>query len=398
MKPEYDIFISGAGIAGLAAAAVFGASGHRVLIVDPAPPETSESDPAADLRTTAFLQPARGIMERAGIWDALAPHTTPLRTLRVIDCSGARPTARTRRDFEAGDISEAPFGWNIPNWRSRSILADTLSSMERVDLRLGTGFAALHLRDDIARIRLSDGSSIAARLCLAADGRGSPVRSAMGIGTKTTRYGQKALAFAVTHEIPHDEVSTEIYHRGGAFTLVPLPDYDNRPSSAVVWMEDARAAMELTDLPEDAFNDRATERSTGVLGPLRKVGGVRTWPIITQVADRLTQPRAALLAEAAHVMPPIGAQGLNTSLQDVRALADAIEAHPGDPGAPAVLAAYARARQGDIRARAAVIDVYNRICRSGAPPIQALRSAGLRLVHDIAPLRRTIMGAGLGRL
>jgi 2-octaprenyl-6-methoxyphenol hydroxylase len=94
-------------------------------------------------------------------------------------------------------------------------------------------------------------------------------------------------------------------------------------------------------------------------------------------------------------MPPIGAQGLNTSLADVAALARWIGRY--DPGAPAGLAAYARSRHGDIRARAAAIDLFNRVCRSGAPAIQGLRRAGLVAVHDLSPVRRGVMRAGLGR-
>ena len=59
---EADILISGGGVAGLTAAAGFGASGFRVVLVDPAPPITTDADKGADLRTTAFLQPARAFL------------------------------------------------------------------------------------------------------------------------------------------------------------------------------------------------------------------------------------------------------------------------------------------------------------------------------------------------
>ena len=318
-----------------------------------------------------------------------------METLQVIDTTGTPPEVRTTRAFEATDISDAPFGWNIPNWRARAVLSGALGA--RVDLRLGVGFADILQRDREARITLTDGTRIAARLVLAADGRASPLRYKLGIGVKTTRYGQTALAFCVTHDLPHHNVSTEIYNRGGAFTLVPLADVDGTPAAAVVWMNDARAAMEIAALPDAAFNARATERSTGVLGGLTRVGGIGQWPVITQTATALTAPRVALMAEAAHVMPPIGAQGLNTSLQDVSALIDAVAAHPGDPGDPAVLAAFAKTRSADVTLRAGVSDVFNRVCQSDNPSVQALRSAGLKAVHDIKPLRRAVMTAGLGR-
>ena len=117
--------------------------------------------------------------------------------------------------------------------------------------------------------------------------------------------------------------------------------------------------------------------------------------MITQRAERLTAGRVALAAEAAHVLPPIGAQGLNTSVADIAALA-AILGRGGDPGAPEALAAYQAARARDIAARAAAIDLYNRVTRSPAAPAQALRRLGLQLLHDVAPLRQALIRAGMG--
>ena len=388
---ETDIFISGGGIAGLTAAASLSARGWRVILADPAPPDGA----ATDTRSTAFLSPARRLFEEAGVWGELAHHATRLDVLRVIDTSGWPPVERTRREFAAFDLGEETFGWNVPNAVSRPALAKLLAVRAGVELRLGTGFRGLLVRDREAIVALTDGSRISARLVVAADGHASPVREAAGIGVSITRYGQRALAFAVTHPEPHRNVSTEIYNSGGAFTLVPLPDRDGHHASAVVWMLDGPDAARLADQGAEAISDEATTRSGAILGPLTVASSVGSWPIVTQVADRLTAPRVALVAEAAHVMPPIGAQGLNTSLTDVAALAQALAGD--DPGAEMGLAAYAQARQGDVRARATAIDVFNRVCRSGAPPIQALRSAGLSATHDFPSLRRAVMQAGLGR-
>ena len=96
------------------------------------------------------------------------------------------------------------------------------------------------------------------------------------------------------------------------------------------------------------------------------------------------------------MLPPIGAQGLNTSLHDVRTLIDLAEAQPERLGDAKMMAAYAKARGQDIHARAKAIDVFNRVCKSHEPSVQALRGLGLKLVHDVAPLRKKIMRAGLG--
>lgn len=392
-RTQTDLLISGGGVAGLAAAVAFGAAGFAVTVVDPAPPVTDAADPGADLRTTAFLQPAQAVLDRAGLWSGLAAHATPLAIMRIVDASQDPPVSR---DFAASDISDAPFGWNLPNWLLRRVMVDRIAGMDNVTLRTGTGFASMVARTDQALVRLTDGTQVAARLVIGADGRGSPVRDAAGIGVTTTRYGQKAVTFAVTHPGPHNGVSTEVHRSGGPFTLVPLPDHDGQPCSSVVWMDTGPRITALAALSDADFTAAANDRSAGVNGPLTLVGRRSVWPIISQIADRITAPRTALVAEAAHVMPPIGAQGLNMSLADIAALRDLAVVDPDALGSPAMLAAYARTRHADMRLRVAGIDALNRTSMASSPLIHDLRTLGVRALHDASPVRRRLMRLGLG--
>ena len=388
-----DVLVSGGGVAGLTAAAAFGAAGLSVICVDPAPPVTEEGAAGADLRTTAFLQPSVELLQRIGLWDRLSAYAAPLQVMRIVDAGGREPTARLVREFDASEISAEPFGYNLPNWLLRRELTARLAELPNVAFRPGTGTAGLTAREDAALVDLSDGTRVHARLVVAADGRESPVRKALGIGARTIRYGQKALAFAVTHERPHGNVSTEVHRFGGPFTLVPLPDREGRPSSAVVWMERGPEIARLRALPRAAFEAELNARSAGVLGHLTQATGLTEWPIISQIADAYTGPRTALIAEAAHVVPPIGAQGLNMSLADLAAL---VELMAPDPGNAAALAAYARRRRPEALARLAGIDVLNRASMLAPRPLRDLRAAALGGLYALGPLRRTMMRAGLG--
>jgi 2-octaprenyl-6-methoxyphenol hydroxylase len=391
-RDHVDIFISGAGPAGLIAAAVLADLGQRVLVADPGSRPGPEG--RGDLRSTAFLRPARELFQRIGLWDALAARATPLIGLQVVDLAGEPPVPRTERLFQ-GD-ADGPLGWNFMNDDLTGALLAHLDRQERVEISWQTGFSSLANRSSEALVTLASGRSVRARLAVAADGRASPLREAAGIGVRVTRYGQKALAFAVTHDHPHGNISTESYLKGGAFTMVPLPDAEGQPASAVVWMNPGPKAVALAALQDDEFSAEATRRSGHLLGALRLATRRALWPVVTQRAHRLVEGRVALVAEAAHVLPPIGAQGLNTSVNDIAALADAIGARPGDAGAPAVLARYEAARVRDIAARALVIDLFNRVTRSPDALSQALRQFGLKAVHDLTPLRQGVMRAGMG--
>ena len=387
-----DILISGGGVAGLACAAAFGTAGFRVICVDPTPPDARAS---GDQRSTAFWQPSVTVLRAAGLWDRLAPHATPLQTMRIIDAGGTEAQPRKIKDFNASDLSDQPFGYNLPNAVLRRELRARLAELPSVSFRSGLSTRALLTRDAEARVTLSDNSRVSSRLLIAADGRGSAMRAALQIPVKTTRYGQMALAFAVTHPLPHQDISTEIHRMGGPFTLVPLPDRDGRPASAVVWMTEGPEAQRLQALPEPAFNAAMSERSCHVLGPLTLASERSLWPIISQIADRLSGERCALIAEAAHVVPPIGAQGLNMSLGDIAALLTLAQADPADLGGTAMLDAYHRQRHPQIRLRVMGIDALNRAAMQGAPVLRDLRGLGLEALHGIAPLRKALMQMGL---
>lgn len=395
-RTNTDILISGGGVAGLTAAAAFGSAGFRVICVDPEPPVTAMEAEGADLRTTAFLQPSIPVLQAAGLWDRLEPFAAPLQVMRIVDAGGETPEPRIVKDFDASDISDLPFGWNLPNWLLRREMVARLAELPNVDFRPGTATARLMTREGEALVTLSDGRRIAARLVVGADGRNSIVRQAAGIPVKTTRYGQKALAFAVSHPIPHRNVSTEIHRSGGPFTLVPLPDRNGLPCSAIVWMEEGPEVARLAALPVAEFEAAMNERSCHILGPLKLISRRSVWPIISQIAERMSGERVALIAEAAHVVPPIGAQGLNMSLADLRELMALCQADPAGIGSTAMLDAYHRKRHLEVQARVTGIDALNRASMMGDPALRNLRATALNALYSIAPVRKTLMRAGLG--
>ena len=391
-----DILIAGGGIAGLTAAAALGHAGFDVLVVDPAPVKSPVSKTQPDLRSTAFLQPAKQLFHDIEIWDAFEAMAVPLKALRIVDTQGTPPSVMGERQFEASDLNDQPFGWNLLNSVTHAALIERLSDSPNVTILNKIGFDSAVTRTTGVVVTLTNGERVTAKLLVGADGRDSTVRSALDIGVKTTRYGQKSLAFVARHEVPHNSVSTEIYNKGGPFTLVPLPDLEGSPASAIVWMNDGRTSLDLAQMDEVDFNTAMTERAARLFGEMRLASHRAVWPIISQQAESMIGQRTALIAEAAHVFPPIGAQGLNTSINDVIALRDIAISHPNALGSSAMLDAYTKSRSADVARRFHAIDAFNRIAGSGNERIQALRLEGLKAVHDVAPLRRKIMKMGMG--
>jgi 2-octaprenyl-6-methoxyphenol hydroxylase len=122
------------------------------------------------------------------------------------------------------------------------------------------------------------------------------------------------------------------------------------------------------------------------------------FPLAIEQPRQFAKARIALVGEAAHVLPPIGAQGLNMGLRDAADIADIVRnamLSGEDPGSPQVLKRYDSTRRGDIASRTFAIDAANRSLLSDFLPVQTLRAAGLHLIGSIGPLRRLAMREGL---
>ncbi|MGU3493917.1 UbiH/UbiF family hydroxylase [Xanthobacteraceae bacterium A53D] len=380
---QTEVAVIGAGPAGLAAAIGLAATGRPTVLV-------TGPERGVDHRTTALLGTSIPILERFGVWERLKPHTAPLRDMRIID--GTRRLIRAPEvTFKSSEIGMETFGYNIENDPLRLEL--TRAAAETPNLTLvRASLTGLEVSGDAARITLDSGDTVTASLVVAADGRQSRVREACGITMKKRDYPQVAVTATVRHTRPHWDISTEFHTETGPFTLVPLPG----DRSSIVCVVDDREAVRMLGLDPGALAREFERRAASILGTFQVDEGRAAFPLVAETAREITAPRVALMAEAAHVMPPIGAQGLNLGLRDAALLVDLVGAPGAEIGGPEMLKQYATGRTRDIHGLMTAVDMLNRSLLSDLLPVQGMRGFGLYLLDRVAPLRRRAMRLGLG--
>ena len=378
--PSAAILVAGTGPAGLSAALAFAQAGFAVTLVGPPPSEE-------DRRTTALMIPAIGFLTRLGI--ELGDAAAPLEAMRIVDATGRLIRSRTVT-FRAAEIGENYFGLNVPNASLLSALAAGVRSERGIDWRPSL-VASWRSRAERVTATLSDGSIAQACLAVAADGRASSAREAAGIAVRTRAHPQAALVLTFSHSRGHGGMSTEFHTENGPVTQVPLPG--NR--SSLVWVASLPEADALTALDDDALARRVEDKLQSILGAVTVEPGRQIYPLSTGHASRLSANRIALVGEAAHLIPPIGAQGLNLGLKDVAELVEVATENRLDPGSTVSLASYQRRRAPDVMARSAAVALLNRSLLSDLLPAQLARSTVLGLLARIGPLRTVFMREGL---
>ncbi|MEZ5809305.1 MAG: UbiH/UbiF family hydroxylase [Zhengella sp.] len=378
---QSDIVIVGAGPAGMAAALALSQSGWRVSLAGP--PANPD-----DRRTTAVMMPGVDFLARLGV-DVRGEDAAPLRTMRIVDAT-RRLVRSPTVTFRCGEIGEEAFGYNIANRRLNDLLADAIARDGAIE-RFGQAVTRWMPETDSVCLGLGDDHTLQGRLAVAADGRASAGREAAGIHVRTRSLPQVALVTTFRHERPHEDTSNEFHTEHGPFTQVPLADPDR---SSLVWVTSPAEADRLSGLTEEAFCLALEQRMQSMLGRISQPGSRQPWPLSATLPAGFAARRVALVGEAAHVFPPIGAQGLNLGLRDVMDLATVLEGVP-DPGAPHVLARYAGRRRPDILARAGAVNALNGTLLSDLLPAQIARSAGLGLLRSLSPLRGFFMREGM---
>jgi 2-octaprenyl-6-methoxyphenol hydroxylase len=380
-----DVAVIGGGPAGLAAAIAVAQSGARVALM-------ARRAPYGDNRTTALLGGSVDFLQQLDVWRRCADQAAALRTMRLVDDTGRLIRAPEVR-FSCDEIRLDAFGYNIENRVLVAALEARVAELAGIT-RVDDEAEAVTSGAADAAIRTRRGQSLSARLVIGADGRHSLCREAADISMRRRDLGQTALTFNVTHTRPHRNMSTEFHTAHGPCVFVPLPG----DRCSVVWVMAPAEAEQRMASGDAELSDAAERQAHSILGRLAVEPGRHLFPLSIEQPAQFAKNRVALVGEAAHVLPPIGAQGLNMGLRDAADIA-AILQHAvlqgEDPGSDEVLSRFNAARRADVASRTFVIDMANRWLLSDFLPLQMARATALHLIGALAPLRRIAMQEGL---
>ncbi len=390
------VIISGLGISGLITASLLCKEKIKVECFEP----IDISKFHADQRTTAFLNPAIGVFKEIGIWGKIEPFSQPLKEMEIIDAGSKEIAGPASVVFEPKEVNIENFGFNVPNGILRLELLDWLKKNQNFVLNIGDTIVKHYAFDDSIVVRTEKGKELNGKLLISCEGRESEIRKREKINTIKTSYNQLAMVFQVSHSKKHKDRTTEILDVGGPFTIIPLRTTSKQSKSTVVWMDNSDVINEAYSLKNAEFNNLISKKSLGIRGNIKLVGKRQKWPVSSQFSKTLTSKRTVLIAESAHVMPPTGAQGLNTSVEDIIVLHNICKTalkNNEDIGSDRVLRQYNIKRFPLTGSKVFGIHLLNKISMTENSFLRITRKKFLMYLNQSSLLKKTLIKAGMGK-
>lgn len=390
MIKTYDVAIVGGGAVGATQAAALAKFGFSVVVIDQLPLE-SVMKAYFDGRTMAISQGSSNIYRGIGLWSELEPHVEPILDIRVSD-----DHSPWFLHYDHRDVGSDPMGYIIENVILRRKLIEHCRSFENLEWKAPAQISEFRQESDADYLTLTTGEEIKARLCIAADGRGSAMRERVDISVTTRPYGQNAVVCMIEHELPHEGVAHEHFLPTGPFAILPM---QGGHRSSVVWSIKEHLSQSLIEMPEEEFAHAMQQQFGDSLGKITLASKRWCYPLSVQFATTYIEKRFVMIGDAAHVIHPIAGQGLNMGLRDVAALTEVLveTARLGlDVGGYTCLEKYQRWRRFDNMVFIGATDSLTRLFSNDFRPLRMMRDMGLGIVNKTMPVKKFFMKHAMG--
>ncbi|AZM38727.1 2-octaprenyl-6-methoxyphenyl hydroxylase [Acinetobacter sp. WCHA39] len=387
---QQQVIIVGGGMVGLSLALMLAKSNIAVKLLEAVKYPNYDDENASpyhssfDARNTALSRRSVQIYQKLGLWEALQQHATPILQVHITE-QGSFGKARLVAEQEKVES----FGQVIENaWLGRVLLTQ-VRQQALIELIDGVQVTSLTQDADQVQIEAMRNSeyihSLKSKLVIAADGRDSFCRQAIGVGVDEHDYDQVAIVTTVQTSKPHQQVGFERFSALGPLALLPLPGEYRR---SVVWpVKKGTEAEWLGEENDQHFLDALQETYGDRAGKFEKTGKRFSYPLAQVLAHKQAVGRVVLMGNAAHTIHPVAGQGFNLCLRDadvlVRFLMEQL-AKSDDIGAPENLLAYEQARLTDQQRVIKFCDSVVRGFSNQNPILKLLRNTGL-IAFDVIP-------------
>ena len=336
-----------------------------------------------DTRALALSYGSRLILQKLGVWDALAAKATAINTIHISQRGGL---GRTK--LNAADHNMPAIGYVLPYGALTQALDTVLDTTNILYEAEATAIKTLPDASEVTFTLNNQSQTLQSRLLIVADG-GRSLGEIEGIKKETKEYGHNALVSKVTADLPHNHIAYERFTPTGPMALLP----NGNAGFSLVWTGEKASIDALLQLDDATFLAQLHAAFGDRVGQFLSVEKRISFPLKLSTLKPSTAPHLAVIGNAAQTMHPVAGQGFNVGMRDAWALADLIIKTPPEAlGDARMLAFYKKLRQRDTRGGILFTDLLVNVFSNDVIGLGAIRGVGLGLLELIKPAKKILVG------
>lgn len=377
--PVFDAVVVGLGPVGELAALLLAREGLRVLALEKEP--TAYSLPRVGVLDGEALR----TLQKAGVYETASRE--------MLLGAGAQWASRTGEIIATVMPTEHPQGhpWisSIYQPLLDQQLREALHAEPRAEIRTGRTVTGMTQSATCVTVDCvdTDGTAerISARYVLGCDGANSIVRTAIGATLRGSDFSELWLIVDAKMPEPISHVPYFVLraHPAGPRMNGRLAGGHHRWERQVLPGEDASNLLTSKESARRMIAEHA-DPDTAVID--RHI----TYTFRAHSADRWRVGRVLLAGDAAHLMPPMVGQGLNSGIRDATNLAWKIAAVVRDGADPALLDSYQAEREPHIKQMTRLSVTASHLIMMSGERRAALRDGIMKTLMRIGPVRESV--------
>ncbi len=387
---SFDVAIVGGGPVGSSLALALSGGGFRVALIESQNPRPVSEE--WDSRVYTLSPASIGFLQRMGAWRRVdGKRTCTVQRMRVFGDDG-----KSALGFSAYEAGLAELARVVESSRLQQAFSEELAKRDGVIRYSPVRPLKLTVTPSFAELDLDNGVAIRTQLVIGADGSGSWVRAASGVGSDLTPYGQRGVVANFACEQEHQNTACQWFRPDGILAWLPLP----RNLISIVWSAKDVVAKQLLELPPRAFAESVADAGVRMLGRLTCITAPAAFPLHRLRARRSVGPRVALVGDAAHAVHPLAGQGINIGFADAATLSAILCGFGAkrDAGDLLPLRRYERARAEAILVMDGTTRGLNALFDSPDSLIRSVRNRGLNLTDRLPVLKTLLTRRAVGPL
>ena len=387
MKPtDCDVAIVGAGVVGLATAAVLSDSGFEVVVLESSQVSSWEEN-RYDLRVNSINLASQAFLDSLEVW----PRTVAKRVSRF-DHIKVWSSIGGRIEFKAAEIEQPYLGHIVESSALIASLLETLEDKAQVSVLAGTHPKSISHGHGRVTVALSDNGEICCRLLVGADGANSIVRELLGIQTDIASYEQTAIVAKIDVSISKSSQAIQVFLPTGPLAFLPLAD----GTYSIVWSAERGYAQNLLAMSSTEFEENLASAVNYYFGQTRLVSEKVSFDLTNLRVNSYIGERAVLAGDAAHVIHPLAGMGVNLGLMDAAALGEVFQNDGSDPFNQSRLRRYERWRKSSNIPVGHLMDGFDRSFRHSSKLLQTGLGAGMTVVNRTHSIKQKIIRLACG--